>query len=60
MKKQVISKSGFKLLKALFFIAVVIGYGLLVKFVQGWWATFVFGIVLWLYLREIYEVENGS
>ena len=50
----IVSKAEFKLLKAMFFIAGVIGYGLLIKFSNGWWATIVFAVVLAMYLREIY------
>ena len=50
----IVSKAEFKLLKAMFFIAGVIGYGLLIKFSKGWWATIVFAVILAIYLREIY------
>ena len=54
----IVPKTEFKLLKAVIFIAATIGYGLLIKFSKGWWATIVFAVVLAMYLREIYRREK--
>ena len=54
----IVSRAEFKLLKAMFFISGVIGYGLLIKFSKGWWATIVFAVILALYLKEIYGVKK--
>lgn len=52
--KIINSKPKFKLLKAIFFIAEHIIFGLLVKSNKDLWATILFAIILYSYLREIY------
>lgn len=51
-----------RLLKAIFFASLLTEYGFLIKFSShnNWWATFVFVIILWMYLREIKGVEDEN
>jgi len=53
--KSILLDAEVRLLKSIVFAIVVFGYGLLIKFSDGWLTTILFGALLWIYLREIYR-----
>ena len=53
-RKPILSKLEIKLLKVMFFVGCVISYGLLIKAFKVSLASFIFGILLYLYIKEIY------
>lgn len=52
------AKTLLRLFKAMFFIVGLIGYGMLVKTSNNWWATSVFAVVLAMYIIELYGREK--
>jgi len=53
--KSILLDAEVRLLKSIVFAIVVFGYGLLIKFSDGWLTTILFGALLCIYLREIYR-----